>query len=163
MFIREFCRNFLSTWNWELSVFVLLLMIYRCSHSILLFSLWSKVFAKKATCGKMNICRAAFDYNTGRLLFILWIKPRGPIKIWTWAAFGPRARFWTCLTYNNIPRTQDNFLWPILSKRSIIITFMLYMVFSFFNWILYGDIKCQTSIRKGHYSPFLRTTPKKNL
>ena len=33
----------------------------------------------------------------GRILFILWIKPRGPVKIWSRAAFGPRAVLWTCL------------------------------------------------------------------
>ena len=29
----------------------------------------SKVFARGATCGKMNICGAAFDYNTGGGLY----------------------------------------------------------------------------------------------
>ena len=29
----------------------------------------SKVFARRATCGEMNICGAAFDYNTGRGLY----------------------------------------------------------------------------------------------
>ena len=35
--------------------------------------------------------------GVGCILFILWIKPCRPDKIWSRAAFGPRARLWTCL------------------------------------------------------------------
>ena len=43
----------------------------------------AKVFARRATCGEMNICGAAFGYNTGRrrIPFILRIKPRRPVRI----------------------------------------------------------------------------------
>ena len=35
----------------------------------------------------------------GRFLFILRIKPRGLVKIWSRAAFRPLAGLWTCLLY----------------------------------------------------------------
>ena len=50
------------------------------------------------------LCKAAFDYNTGRgrIPFLLRVKPRGPVKIWPQAAFGPRAGLWTVINYKNV-------------------------------------------------------------
>ena len=54
----------------------------------------SKVFARRATCGGINIYGAAFDYNT---VFYSFYELSGPVKIWSRAAFGLRAGLWTCL------------------------------------------------------------------
>ena len=37
--------------------------------------------------------------TVGHIPFILWIKPRGPVKIRSRAAFGTRAGLWTYLSY----------------------------------------------------------------
>ena len=95
---RKIKTKTLGTWSSHHNV----IYVYYCIIQSQFKAKVSKVFARRPTCGEMNICGAAFDYNTGilvvgRILLILWIKPRKPVMICSRAAFGLQDRLWTCL------------------------------------------------------------------